>query len=275
MFPVSSGTNLPSPALQSSLKQNQCNIDLARVTKDTVSSTYREGSMTRLTPFLVKNLSAMVSAGPKTNREVKVSLCSEWTWKPRWICIALDRIPNKLTNVHNWNSWKHPPLHWKGCRSSSPSEALGSAPAPLPWLCGLSTWDWAFLQGRGKEKQTETMQLMEIRSTGEIMVESEINAFCETPSRARDPPVHCNDSSLKKWSLCTCCKSINYCQFGSMSPACTAERMEFQGLQTWAIPWERPRLRSFFHGPVLMQSSPLSAETACRNEFWWMSLITS
>lgn len=68
MFPVSSGTNLASPTLQSSLKQNQCNTDLARVTKDTASSAYREGSMTRLTPFLVKNLSAMVSASPKPKR---------------------------------------------------------------------------------------------------------------------------------------------------------------------------------------------------------------
>lgn len=135
MFPVR--TNLPSPALQSGLKQSQCNTELVRLTKDTVFSTYREGYMTRVTSSLVKNPSAMVSAGPKTNRGVKASLCSEWTGKPRWICIVLDHIPKKLTDVHNWNTWKHPSLHWIGCRFSSPPEALGIAPATLPWLRGL------------------------------------------------------------------------------------------------------------------------------------------
>lgn len=137
MFHVSSGKNLPTPALQSALKQKQCYIELVRGTEDTVSSNYREDNMIRSTPSLVKSLSAVVPAGPKTNWEAKVSLCSEWTQKSRWICIALDDIPNKLTNVQNWNTWKNRPLHWKGCRFSRASEALGIAPATLPWLCGL------------------------------------------------------------------------------------------------------------------------------------------
>lgn len=119
--------------------------------------------MIRLTPSLVKNPSAMVSAGPKTNRGVKASLCSEWTWKSKWICIVLDHIPNKLTDVHNWNTWKHPSLHWIGCRFSSPPEALGIAPATLPWLCGLRQQpeNGHFLKEGGKKSSRKQCSLCE------------------------------------------------------------------------------------------------------------------
>lgn len=65
---MNSGTNLSFPALQSGLRQNERNIELAKVTKDTVSSPNRESNMTRLAQFLVKNVPAMLSAGPKTEK---------------------------------------------------------------------------------------------------------------------------------------------------------------------------------------------------------------